>query len=215
MDDLMENENKVDNFEGQPISPVEMGIKETSIGGGETVKPSGLSSELREIFNPAFSTLGHGTRVDAAKEILQQGLKAKVPDLDTTAIPLFDSSKPYEDQIPQTIEQISHWPHLDAKAVVVVMIPNPQEGEQGGRRYFNSVFQELPEPDTGYNARYLIPPGYIRGYVDVETNKFIPNPKFKPEKPVVKDNQKMPRIIPKLVDIPSVTNSSKGVSDVW
>ena len=74
------------------------------------------------------------------------------------------------------------------------MMPNPQEGEQGGSRYFNSVFQELPEPDTGYNDRYLIPPNYIRGYVDVETQKFIPNPKFQPEKPTLTDDNITPRI---------------------
>jgi len=190
---------KVDYVEGPPLSPKDMGIEESSIGGGESAKLSDLRSELKEVFNPSFSTLGHGTRVEAAQEILQQGLRAKQPDLYSTTVPLFDGSKPYEEQVTQVVEQISHWPHLDAKAVVVVMIPNPQEGEQGGSRYFNSVFQELPEPDTGHNTRYLIPPSYIRGYVDVETQKFIPNPKFRPEKPTVKDDKITPKIIPEAV----------------
>ncbi|OGH46292.1 MAG: hypothetical protein A3H50_00185 [Candidatus Levybacteria bacterium RIFCSPLOWO2_02_FULL_37_10] len=100
-------------------------------------------------------------------------------------------------------------------------MPNPQEGEQGGSRYFNSVFQELPEPDTGYNDRYLIPPNYIRGYVDVETQKFIPNPKFQPEKPTLTDDKITPRITPKAVgssspvDIPTVTNSDDKSPEVW
>lgn len=167
---------KVDYVEGPPLSPKDMGIEESIVGGGTTVEsgiPADLRSELKEVFNPSFSTLGHGTRLEKAQEILHQGLRAKHPELASTTIPLFDSSKPYEDQVPQVVEQILHWPHLDEKAVVVVMIPNPQEGEQGGSKYFNSVFQELLEPDTGYNEHYFIPPSYIRGYVDVETKNLF------------------------------------------
>src|SRR3989344_3174749 len=81
-------------------------IEESAVGGGgESLKPSDLKSELREIFNPSFSTLGHGTRVEAAQEILQQGLRAKQPDLYSTTVPLFDGSKPYEEQITQVVEQ--------------------------------------------------------------------------------------------------------------
>ncbi|OGH13578.1 MAG: hypothetical protein A3H50_00180 [Candidatus Levybacteria bacterium RIFCSPLOWO2_02_FULL_37_10] len=99
----------VDYVEGPPLSPKEMGIEESAVGGGgESLKPSDLKSELREIFNPSFSTLGHGTRVEAAQEILQQGLRAKQPDLYSTTVPLFDGSKPYEEQITQVVEQLSH-----------------------------------------------------------------------------------------------------------
>ncbi len=139
-----------------------------------------LKSELKKILDPEYSILGHGTRLEAAPRILEEGLRARFPDLGTTTIPLIDSSKSIEEQANEAAETILNWGQLHSKAVILVQIPNPPEN-LGGFKYFNSVFRELDEPDTGYNSRYLIPSGYLRGYVDVEARKFIPNPLFNPE----------------------------------
>lgn len=140
-----------------------------------------LQSELKKILDPKYSLLGHGTRPEAAKKSLEEGLRARFPDLGTTTVPLLDSSKPIDEQVNQAVETILNWKHLNSKAIVLIQIPNPPEGSLGGSKYFNSVFKELYEPDTGYKSRYVIPSAYLRGYVDVEARKFIPNPLFNPE----------------------------------
>ncbi|MBI4157767.1 GNAT family N-acetyltransferase [Candidatus Woesebacteria bacterium] len=144
----------------------------------------GLKLEIKEVFDPLFSFLGHGTRIEKAEEISRDGLRAKQPDLGTTAIPIFDFSKTYDEQADGVVRQLLNWPHLMSKAVIIIAIPNPTQEEKGGFRYYNSIFKEV-EKDTGYNSPYLIPPGYIRGYVDVDRQIFVPNPNFNPEKPRV------------------------------
>jgi len=164
------------------MSEGDIEIKKSEI----TPTTDNFKSELKPIFDPLFSTLGHGTRTDAAKQAMEDGLKAKTPDLFSTTIPLFDATKTYEEQVDQVINTLTHWPHLDSKAIVVVMIPNPEEGEQGGSTYFNSVFEELPGGNTEHEERFVVPGKYIKGYVDIEKKEFIPNPNFDPEKPTLK-----------------------------
>src|SRR5689334_3718634 len=141
--------------------------------GAEVGKPVDLRTGMQEAFDPTFSTLGHGTRREVAKASLAEGLQTKQPDLLSTTVPLFDASKSFDEQAEGVVDHVTHWPHLDSRAVVVVMIPNPAQGEPGGRTYFNSVFEELPEEDRSENAQYRIPPEYIRGYVDADSGVFV------------------------------------------
>lgn len=140
-----------------------------------------LKAEIKTILDPKFSTLGHGTRLEAAKKILEDGLRAKFPDLGTTTVSLLDSSKPINEQVNQAVETILNLKHLNSKAVVLIQIPNPPEDSLGGLKYFNSVFKELDEPETSYENRWVIPSAYLIGYVDVAAQKFILNPLFDPK----------------------------------
>lgn len=184
--------------------------------------PTDLKTELAEIHDPKFSTLGHGTRSpDVAERILKEGLTTQAPDLLSTSVPLIDNSKTWEEQADGVINQIKNWPHLKAGAVIIVMIPNPDEGEVGGKRYFDSVFQELPDEDKSLYAHYYIPRSYIKGYVDVDKGKFIKNPNFNPEKPQLKSKNsiqgKNKSILSSNIpsNIPIVTTPETEVENIW
>jgi hypothetical protein len=145
---------------------------------------SKLLSELAAIYNPQFSTLGHGTNPQLSEKILRKGLTSEQPDLFSTTYPLFDTEVPYEEQSDKLLNLLTHWPHHDAKAIAIVMIPNPdKDASIKGRAYFNSVFEELPDNERGLHANYVIPFPFIRGVVDVERLKFIENPNFHPYQP--------------------------------
>lgn len=183
----------------------------------ELTPPTNLKTELVEIYDQKFSTLGHGTRPDTAKKILMQGLRTNAPNLLSTCIPLLDNSRSWEEQADGVVNQIQNWPHLKAKAVVIIMIPNPDEGTIGGNTYFNSVFQGLPEADQSLYARYYIPASYIKGYVDVKRGVFIRNPNFNPEKPHVKTRNSIQRdnkLIP-ISNTPVPKPPENGTEDVW
>ena len=171
-----------------------------------------LKTELKVIFNPLFSTFGHGTRPEAAKEAMNEGLKAREPDLFSTTIPLFNHDKTYEEQANKVINQLEHWPHFNLKAIVIIMVPNPEKEELGGSNYFNSVFEKLPEEDTGYNTQFVIPKEYIKGYFDVGKKQFISNPNFKPRKPILKSAPSFDfktQEVNQNVDIPIASKNNK------
>lgn len=148
-----------------------------------TEKIAKLKEALNPIFEKGFSTVGHGTSIEVANRILEDGLYARGNQLDLTTIPLFSQTegKTYADQIDGAIDTMLHWPHRGYEAIVIVMIPNPQEDEVGGGRYFNSVFDELPEEKAirigvqGADRQYVIPSRFIRGYVNTVTGEFIEN----------------------------------------
>jgi len=145
-----------------------------------------LREILAEIFDPNFSTLGHGTSPEIAQKILADGLQTRDRLLDSTAVPLLDSKKTYQDQPDEYFKKLLNWGHRDYKAIVVVMIPNPKEETAGGRRYFDSVFEELPPNKqisvgiSGADRCYSIPPRFIKGYVDINNLEFVRNDKFNP-----------------------------------
>lgn len=177
-----------------------------------------MREALSATYDPKYSAVGHGSWVETAKESLKTGMQAKVNHLGTTAIPLFDYSKTYEEQIDDVIQTLTHWPHYNLPAVVIIMIPNPEEGEPGGQRYFDSYFEELPGVDTGYNNRFVIPAQYVIGYVDVEQKVFIENPDFKPVKKTLPKSQ--PFTLPKRhadkSEIPRPTQDKEAkIDDVW
>lgn len=106
-----------------------------------------LKHELRDTFDPEFSTFGHGTAIEAADKILEEGLRVygrMQPRLDQSAVPLYDSSKSFDEQSDGALQAMFNWPHRirGSGAVVVSMVPNAPEGTVGGRRYFDAVFEE-------------------------------------------------------------------------
>lgn len=146
--------------------------------------------QFRHIFDKRYSTLGHGTRAEFAEEILTNGLGAKVPDLSSTAVPLFTPTKEYDEQDPEVFRNLMDWPHYHSDSVVVVQIPNPDSDEKnypGYTKWFNSVFEDIGENKSEYENRYKIPKEYVRGYWNAALGKFIPNPDFAPKKPVMQE----------------------------
>ncbi len=172
-----------------------------------------LEEQLREVYSPDFSTLGHGTIPEVAEEIMLTGLRYKDPDLSLTAVPLYDAKIPYDEQSGEVVQKITHWPHKDRKGVVILMIPNPAEDQQGGNAYFNSVFEE--RPIEGRSDRYIIDPKYIKGYVDVEAGKFVPNPNFNPTPIVFKGGLQETKINASAVSQQVPIPSASGLSEVW
>lgn len=141
-----------------------------------------LKNNLKEIFAlPKFSTLGHGTTKENAEKILKVGLESANGALDETSISLDDSTD-------ESFSKILHWPHHDYKVIVIIMIPNPDKGQFGGFHYFDSVFEELPEDrkmdlmvGREFRKEYFIPPQFIKGYIDVNSLKLVPNNLYDPE----------------------------------
>lgn len=136
-------------------------------------KSESIDKILDQIMKLGFSTLGHGTSHEVVAGILKDGLYSSKPDLNSTCIPLIGTEGVFA----------KPWPHRDYRCVVIVQIPNPQ-GAVKGMRYFNSVFKDLDESQKnnvgvqGADRSYVIPSGFIQGYVDLDTMSFIENPKY-------------------------------------
>ncbi|KKR26445.1 MAG: hypothetical protein UT57_C0033G0009, partial [Microgenomates group bacterium GW2011_GWC1_39_7] len=144
-----------------------MGSNESS-----TTKIDKLKTEFKSIFDRNLQFFGHGTLLDFAPQIFKEGLKVRDPDLLSTSVPLFDN-KPYDKQPEEHFKRILNWPHHNAPAVVVLAIPNmPDNLDVGIFNYLNAVLEELETEDTGYNAQFVIPSKYIRGYVNTKTGEF-------------------------------------------
>ena len=157
-------------------------------------KPGAASTDLRtnleEIFEANMDTYAHGTRVEAAEKIISEGLKTKSPDLGGTAIFLFDLEKPFEEQIDGVMKKIENWPHLKSKAIIIIMlptlkrdIPNTRTELNGGVVEIKGIkdqirtapfFRKIPgEHDPSYGLPYILPPNYIKGFVDLKKKEFI------------------------------------------
>jgi hypothetical protein len=173
-------------------------------------------------------TFGHGARIEAAENSLTSGLQAKVPEIDTTTVPLFDTSKPYEDQDAEYFKLLLQWPHHKFNDVVLVQIPVPDKEELAkknvtGRQYVNSVFEELDVKDTGYNNRYVIPSKYVRGIWHTDTQTITLNPEFNPtlleikkKKPLTMNQLLGPPASPGKMQTPvTFTNPDSDSDMVW
>ncbi|MCK9393229.1 MAG: hypothetical protein WCX30_01705 [Candidatus Paceibacterota bacterium] len=183
-------------------------------------KISKLRENLKEIYSFEFSTFGHGTSEECAKKILENGLETKNSNLDETIISLFDSSLPYDKQSDEVFKNILNWKHRDYKYIVTVMIPNPKKDEQGGRNYFNSVFEELPEDKKvdvgiqGADREYVIPPHFIKGYIDANSLEFIENEKYNPLVGV--EMKEIEQVVPHESNIDNIEiPKPAGSEDVW
>ncbi|HEY4487685.1 MAG TPA: hypothetical protein VI483_02885 [Candidatus Paceibacterota bacterium] len=121
-----------------------------------------FKNELAAAFEGPFAVLGHGTNISKAQAILTEGLKARTPLLQTTAVPL--------ENTPRGMREILHWPHHDHKAIIVIAIPltTPSNAE-----FFDDI-----QTTYGEELPHILPPRFIRGYIDVENRKFIPNAGF-------------------------------------
>jgi len=139
---------------------------------------------LETIYKPGFSALGHGTSDEIAKTILANGLEARSNDLSQTAVPLLEYDKSILEQDSEIF--LKPWPHRNYRYVVIIQIPNPGINQPGGNRYFNSIFESLPDDRKvevgiqGADKSYYIPSRFIQGYINLDTLDLIENPGFNP-----------------------------------
>jgi hypothetical protein len=126
-----------------------------------------FKKELEPIFDERFYTLGHGASIQVAESILEKGLLAKTPAVDTTAYPLENAEK--------GIDLILNWPHHAAQAIIVLMFPKDVETSRGGISRDEHLWEE--HTADALNP-YKLPPKYIKGYIDVHNKKFVANPAF-------------------------------------
>lgn len=197
-----------------------------------------LGKQLKDLDLQKYSVLGHGTtNSETAKNIVKTGLRYSDPNLDRQAIPLFDSSSPIPSQT-ESLNTILNWGHKNSRAVVLIAIPNPEEGQRGGSRHFNSVWDEIPKnkltdfygkPSPKNTFKYIIKPEYIAGYVDANTATFHPNPNFNPGKLETKNKwwlkppslpQQFNRKIIPQSNTPTITTDTDTITaatnlDVW
>jgi|GEM_PF-3808401 len=132
--------------------------------------------ELAPIFDERFVTLGHGTRLDVAEQILERGLEMKSPMLQSTTIGLENSD--------EDMGKILNWGHNNAKAVVVVMIPKDA-------RLSMERQEEIIDPNDDvneYGNPWVLPPRFIKGYIDTERQQLILNPLFE-ENPSIRPRE--------------------------
>ena len=187
-----------------------------------TTQSTKLERLLEKIHLPGFSASGHGTSEHVVNKILEEGLEARSQELSSTARSLSD---------PSLLEE--PWPHRNYRRIVIIQIPNPREGQQGGLTFFNNVFEELPaERQTkigvqGADRSYVIPPKFIQGYINLDTLEFIENPKFSPPTQL-EDKRKIPdiddiisttdQVVANTMDVPkqkAESPASQEGDDVW
>ncbi|MEK7188112.1 MAG: hypothetical protein AAB691_04690 [Patescibacteria group bacterium] len=168
-----------------------------------------LRQELVPIFDPRFSTAGHGTNLEAAEQAIQEGLYARqAPSLETTALGLEDNDK--------DLKKILAWPHGKPQAIVIIMLPRDMERTYGGV----GPEEHLWESSNNELNPYRLPKKYIKGYINIEERKLVLNPAFE-ENPTMPppilhnaDISKIGRTSDTPVEIPKANSGDSG-EDVW
>jgi len=180
--------------------------KETNLSG---IEMETFRQELSPIFDERFVTYGHGTRIEAAEQILREGLQAKqAPNLDTTAYGLENTN--------EGLNKIINWPHLDAKAIIVVMLPKNMERSHGGMGFDKHLWEDS---NNELNP-YRLPPKFIKGYIDVKNRKLILNPAFEespdmPEPKIYKSAfEGRPKKAEGQIEIPTL-NTNSSDQEIW
>lgn len=139
--------------------------------------------ELRKMCEEQNITLAiHGTDIDCAKKIQQQGLHYKNPQLLSTTVfqPNIESQPQY-----QKYSDLLNWPHRQYKGLVLVGVPNECCGgynidEETGAKPLWEYKPTLGEK-TGYEQEYTIKPEFIIGYINVEKKEILSNTTYTTE----------------------------------
>lgn len=194
-----------------------------------TATPTDVKTNLKELFETNLNIYAHGTRVESAGKIMQEGLRSKCPDLSGAAINLFDHETPFESQIDGILETMKKWPHLESKAIIIIALPTLRKtpsittpvaeisairrplGMQAQSRTASFLHEVQGTGYDAYDLPYILPVNYIRGYVNVETNEFIKNPLFNPTPPEPTINQDRDTFIS---EIPTKPVNSASPEDI-
>lgn len=127
-----------------------------------------------------MDVLGHGTLSrESAESIFKTGVKSTNRNLYETAVPLSGLAQD-EDAVAKNKDLIEHWPHRNAKYVVILGVTHPSEEDNPGYHYMQSIVQPDPEKvDDGYYQNTgVIPNRFVAGYFDTTNDTFVRNPEF-------------------------------------
>jgi hypothetical protein len=157
---------------------------------GQAEAAAALKRELEPVFRnaPECIIMGHGTGREQAESILREGLRARSPNLNATAIYLVDKER-RENGISAGYEDLLSWPHKGLKAIVVIKMPAGATGRELRKNNRISPDEHMwvrdGREETAYSSNWVLPAKYIAGFVDAEALKFVPNPLFEenPELP--------------------------------
>lgn len=177
-----------------------------------------LKKELEPIFDEEHHSVGHGTSSEAsARRILEEGLLSKNRTLFSTTMLLENSEK--------GIKEILNWKHHDLKYIVVAMVRKDIPKSQISHFGDEHLWEELPDGDPNAGTgQYRLPSKYIRGYIDVDSNKLVLNTKYEsnPEtpEPLMPDSEPILRRggageATEQVEIPRPPLNTQGAPDVW
>jgi hypothetical protein len=141
---------------------LEEGFKQLETGFEGRIFPK---EEIDKIFHEGHESGGHGTSIEVAPEILLKGIRVN------EAYGLHEILMPLSGLSDSKIESLlAAWPHKSARAVVIVCVPN-QEGFNRPEDIVGEIFDE-----NLHRTRSYVPPNFVKGYFDVEQQKFVDNP---------------------------------------
>jgi len=114
-----------------------------------------------------------------------------------------------------TADQLQDWPHRGLKNIWVVFVPE------------NTHYRDVLKFHPTNERKYIVPTNYIRGFFDVENNRWVDGANFDPQ-PVpmgqgeVSQQQQQQQALPRFVvdpnlniPQPSEDDSDTAVGDVW
>lgn len=119
--------------------------------------------KLKPYFEDPFTTiLGHGTQDKKwADNIIEEGLKAKIPDLRASFIPVEYSN--------ESFNHIKNWTHLQSKYIVLVGFND---------NTITPIWKYKKEGEHGQGRNYNLSRKRIIGYIDVSNETFIESPYY-------------------------------------
>ena len=110
----------------------------------------------------------HGTSMKSAREIIDEGLNYRSPDITSTAVPMG-----LEDLL--KFSTLLNWPHRQYKGLVFLGIPKESEG-----KFWRKINEKMEEGslESKYAYNYCVPSEFILGVLDIEGKNIIKNSKF-------------------------------------
>lgn len=118
----------------------------------------------------------HGTGINSARKIQEEGLEYRTPQILSTAI---FQEKTTEEHDYQKYSDLLNWPHRHYKGLVLVGIPDECAGvyDEISKTGVKPLW-ELHDSEERYEKHYTINSEFILGYIDVEKKEIVQNPNF-------------------------------------
>lgn len=116
----------------------------------------------------------HGTSEESSKNILEEGLKYKLPTLNATAV---KQSGLEEQEYYQGYSQLLNWPHHNWKNLIMIGVPKECEGNRKEALPLWKYDEHEEEKAVPTND-YRIPSEFIIGEIDVNNKEIVVNPLY-------------------------------------
>ena len=109
----------------------------------------------------------HGAPLSVCDKICETGVHYKSPEIRSTAVPQKAEfgQKPVE---LDSFESLLNWGHKQRKGLVLIAVPYECYYQEG-------LWEHFSDDEYGYRIK----PEFIVGYIDVESKKIVPNPRYK------------------------------------